>query len=385
MVLLNGKIMLNVIKGIWLAIIISILSGTAIASTKTPLFPGESMVNVNHYPSLVYFQPGEASKPLVVFIPGMFHLARIGYGIPQTQKKDFLAYWLHQKGYGFLGVSYPLENAVYPQTYPEFSIQDWATQSCSIIHKTVQDNALHPQVIILAWSMAGALARDLSMECAKQNIEIKAFMSLSAVPGNPYIMNTFFTDRLKPDAKGMVSLEPPFVQWLDQSLMQQNKLNHHEIISPQLYRRHFLGEIPVNINASKKRYQDGKFIDDNDAAIKDAGSFDFVNYPWIGLIVDESRSDLKINSIDPYNWYQIMSNRLFLKYIAPVQDKLTPEQNVKIQSIIRTLPMNLTRTVRGSHFFFVGQDGAEQTVDRMENLIQQIESLKKQVMQLRDI
>ncbi|WP_058524594.1 hypothetical protein [Legionella birminghamensis] len=62
---------------------------------------------------------------MVVFVPGDSHLARISYGFPKGNEKDFLAYWLNKEGYSFLGISYPLENPVYTQVYPKFSIHDW--------------------------------------------------------------------------------------------------------------------------------------------------------------------------------------------------------------------------------------------------------------------
>lgn len=372
--------MTRLTKSLTLISLILILTSVAYAkqNSNVELLAGERLVNAAGYPAVVYFQQGQPNKPLVVFFPGMFHLARIAYGVPGTNKKDFLAYWLHKKGYSFLGISYPSDNAVFSKAYPEFTIQDWATQSCATIKKTIKTNNLSNQVIVLAWSMAGALARDLNIECAKRGSKLQAFIGLSAVPGDPYIMNKRFIANLQPNPKGLVSLEAVFLQWFKENLNQQNAINHHQIIAPKLYRRYFLGAIPVNINASSKRYKNGKFIDDIPAAINDAGTFDFENYPWIGLIVDDSHSDLKISSVDPYNWYRIITNGLYWKYVATQQDKLSANELKKLQSIFRGLPADITKIINGSHFFFVGGSGAKRTVEYMEQLVKKIENLKKQ-------
>ncbi|MEM9105679.1 MAG: alpha/beta hydrolase, partial [Pseudomonadota bacterium] len=58
------------------------------------LYAGEELLATNGIETLTYFKAGDPEKPLVVFVPGGFHLARVYYGYPGGVEKVFLAYWL---------------------------------------------------------------------------------------------------------------------------------------------------------------------------------------------------------------------------------------------------------------------------------------------------
>lgn len=60
--------------------------------TNNNLYPGEEVITAAAYPALVKFIKGNPNKPLIVFVPGDFHLARISYGYPGSDPKDFLSY-----------------------------------------------------------------------------------------------------------------------------------------------------------------------------------------------------------------------------------------------------------------------------------------------------
>jgi hypothetical protein len=78
------------------------------ASLPAEAFEGEEVMTGGGYPALVKFVPGEPDQALVVFVPGAHHTARIAYGGHEgSQDEDFLAHWLVEEGYNFLGVSYP--------------------------------------------------------------------------------------------------------------------------------------------------------------------------------------------------------------------------------------------------------------------------------------
>src|SRR5438552_174792 len=99
---------------------------------KTNLYNDEQLIEVNNFQTLFKFIKGDENKPLVIFIPGAAHLARISYGFPGGNDDDFLCYWLHKKGYSFLGISYPIDNPCYTKIYPSFNIRDWGNQIATL-------------------------------------------------------------------------------------------------------------------------------------------------------------------------------------------------------------------------------------------------------------
>jgi hypothetical protein len=111
------------IQYIFIVIVFFMSSNRAISSMPT-LYPHEQLLTLNGVQSLIYFVKGNPHKPLIIFVPGNANLARIGYGYPEGDSKDFLAYWINKQGYSFLGVSYPMDNKVYSQIYPKFNIKE---------------------------------------------------------------------------------------------------------------------------------------------------------------------------------------------------------------------------------------------------------------------
>ena len=90
------------------------IQATARANAGAALFPGEEMITAAAFPCLIRFEKSAHDQPLVVFVPGTSFLARIAYGFPAGRPTDFLSHWLVAAGFPFLGVSYPLDNPVYP-------------------------------------------------------------------------------------------------------------------------------------------------------------------------------------------------------------------------------------------------------------------------------
>ncbi len=82
---------------------------TLVLPIEAKLFQGEQIVEVAGYPTMIKFIKGKADLPLIVFVPGATATARCSYGPHDgARKEDFLAHWVLQKGYNFLGVTYPV-------------------------------------------------------------------------------------------------------------------------------------------------------------------------------------------------------------------------------------------------------------------------------------
>lgn len=102
----------------------------------TLLYPGESIADAAGYPCLIKQSIVSDNKPLVVLIPGDANLARVFYGFPGANPKDFFEYWLNKDGYSTLAISYPTDNSVFgKKTYPFFNIHDWAEQAVVVTKK----------------------------------------------------------------------------------------------------------------------------------------------------------------------------------------------------------------------------------------------------------
>ena len=159
---------MNAKKIFLLALIINLFYFSPVTAAGQ-LYEDEQLVEVNKIQTLYKFIEGDKAKPLVIFIPGAAHLARIAYGFLGGEKDDFLSYWIHQKGYPFLGVSYPIDNPVYTKIYPSFNIQAWGKQIASLAKTMIKQKHLSNHVVVLAWSM-GAMLKQLLARLFKKQV-----------------------------------------------------------------------------------------------------------------------------------------------------------------------------------------------------------------------
>lgn len=350
-----------------------------ISAANSALYPGERLMNAANAQTLVYFSKGNPSKPLVIFIPGDSHLARISYGYPNGKKQDFLDYWLTKKGYSFLAVSYPLENSVYSKVYPNFSIQDWGEQIVDVAQKIIKENQLSNSIIILGWSMGGSIEQTVAAAAKERGLKLELFIGLAAVPPLPYVMQSgpYETKTMRANhLADRTALFPVFTQLLDE----QDRYNQHTIIPQSIYLSQFVGHIPAAIAAEGYSYQNGQLIKNVQQTLKDGGVFNFANTPWIALIEDDSPTTAKISLIDPAAWDFIRTEMIYNHYLKGNDlNKLTPEQWSRLAHLIDETPDYLKLNVHGNHFFFVGEKGASATADKIEELESRVKKISGQI------
>jgi pimeloyl-ACP methyl ester carboxylesterase len=350
-----------------------------ISAANSALYPGERLIDAENAQTLVYFSKGNPSKPLVIFIPGDSHLARISYGYPDGKKQDFLSYWLNKKGYSFLGVSYPLENSVYSKVYPNFSIQDWGEQIVDVAQQIIRENQLSNNIIILGWSMGGSIEQTVAAAAKKRGLNLELFIGLAAVPPLPYVMQSgpYETKTMRANhLADRTALFPVFTQLLEE----QDRYNQHTIIPQSIYSSQFIGHIPAAIAAEGYAYQNGQLIKNVQKTLKDGGVFNFANTPWIALIEDDSPTTAKISLIDPAAWDFIRTEMIYKHYLKDSDlNKLTPEQWSKLAHLIDETPDYLKLSVHGNHFFFVGEKGASATADKIEELESRVKNISGQI------
>lgn len=346
------------------------------------LYPGEEIRMADGYPALVRFNEGDARQPLVVFITGGGVLARIAYGHPQAKAEDFLAFWLHQAGYPFLAISYPLDNPVFDTVYPEFSVRNWGRQAAEIIHQVLEENKLSRQVIVLGWSMAGRIAESINTAARQWNFNIDFFVPLAAIPPIPNLLPAL--DQIRPSPRGLAD-GATFFPWLWQCLNDQSEMNGHTLISKETFYREFIGDFPINLVATTLRYRNKQFLQDNQEDFEDTQVWNYSGFPLVALIIHNSPLDPRHALMDRGVWSLYISQVLYQNYlVAQGADftSLSPNKWQQLVDLVRTAPDQLSTTVRGNHFFFVGELGARATVDGLNYLRQQVKDLLERICQV---
>lgn len=99
------------------------------------------------------------------------------------------------------------------------------------------------------------------------------------------------------------------------------------------------------------------------------------------MIQDDAQSTAKLTLIDPASWNYLRAEMVYKQYLSQ-QDltALSPEKWNALTTLIHSLPAQLTMTVHGNHFFFVGEKGARETVEDVEVLIGRVNEIKSQLM-----
>ncbi|MCI0410001.1 MAG: hypothetical protein L0191_15825 [Acidobacteria bacterium] len=341
------------------------------------LYPGEELCTGDEYPALVRFVEGHRQQPLVLFIPGMAHLARIAYGFPQGEEKDFLAYWLHRSGYPFLALSYPLRHRVFGTVHPEFAVRNWGQQAMDIAARFIETRGLSRQAIVLCWSMAGAVAHALNVAAREREIGLDFCVGLAATPPFP-ILHPGLDCLIQPSAEGLADVAQSFYPAFLASLRQQDQITGHTVISEETYLREFVGSFPVGLAATPLRYQEGRFVWDAQRNLEDTGILDYGGFPLMASITGDSPLDHRHVLTDRGTWGFFITQTLYRNYVLAAGidlGSLPAARWQRLIELVRKAPEELSVTVTGSHFFFVGAPGARATVEGLERLRSNVSAL----------
>ncbi len=367
-----------------LSICFVLMSGlVAQAKSVTPLpanehmYAGETLVDAAGFPSLFHFAPGDRSKPMIVFVPGDAHLARIFYGYPDGRSEDFVAHWVGQAGHPFLGVSFPLANPVYSRTAPAYTIEDWGNQVVAIIDYVMKENDLSGPVIVAGWSMGGKIAASLGRAAKAADIDVEMFVAMSADPPVPGFLPPANTKSLKLDKDGYADRSSIY-DWFFNAIDEQNKYNDRTIIPQKVYADQFIGATPLDLIDTGLVFKAGRMVADIESAIQTSGAFQFKDYPLPVVIHDDSASDVDNVLLDASDWAFVRNRMLMIRVLDGRKPAdLSPPEWERLRLIMETSQSYFTEVVEGNHFFFIGEIGARDTVSKILRLRNRVQSINE--------
>ena len=338
------------------------------------LFEGETYSNLAGAPAVSYFAAGDVEKPLIVFIPGAHHTARLTYGGHEgSRPEEFLSHWLVSKGYNFLALSYPVEttSGMMTETMPAFSAQDWGNQIAEATTAAISEHGLSGDIYTAHWSMAGKVIQPAHAALAEAGHPVAAAFSFSATPGLPS-PNIRELDRAHSGYADRVS---SYQGWYED--IAANALGGDPIIPEDVYRDAYVGNIPISLEGFGEIYNpDGTITTDPFAQAITYGAFETGNYPWIVTFQPgqgDARHALNDNAYMTYYNSQTMSAELRRRDLSA--GDLSDDQWAEFLSLTLDLSDLLTVDVGGNHFFFVGEAGASRTADAVDEAVAAVKAL----------
>ena len=354
------------------------LSSVAFAQDAQPtdaLYEGEQRVEAAGRPAVSYYLEGDKDQPLIVFIPGAAHSARIAYGGHEGgNDEDFLAHWLQNRGFNFLGVSYPIdtESGLFAEDQPDFTVRDWGRQAMEIAKTVIDENDLTGDVVVIGWSMGGKIPQAVYEAAGEIGVPFDFYLSFVATPAIPGMTSLTRTFEMAESGYGDRSSSAD--GWLAQ-LAANDDLNGHEIIPEDIYRSQYIGDMSVNLEGVEQRYRDGAFVMDWTEGLEDNGAFQFENFPLVAMILNDGRADSRHAIVDKAAWSFYNANTVVHRYLgneAVDIDALSDAQWQSVLDLTRTSPDRLIREVSGNHFFFVGEDGARASAAAIDDLVDRV-------------
>ncbi len=354
-------------------------SGSALA------FEGEQAITAAGYPALVKFIPGDPQRPLVVFIPGAHHTARIAYGgHAGGRDEDFLAHWLVKDGYNFLGVSYPIatRNPVIEGAHPAYGARDWGRQAAEAAKRAIDEHRLTNRVIVIGWSMGGRIAEPVAEAARAAGLDLEFFVSFSATPGVTGLVS--MKAEFPMTASGYADRSNIYPAFLKQ-LAYENALNGgRTIIDEASYRNDYVGDMPVGLEGYGLHYRDGRFVRDFWADEEDFRVHEYGKLPDIAIFMPNHPLDARHALTDRGNWGLLIVNKISEDLAAAKVDlnAMPPERWLALVDLVRDAPERLSVEIPGDHFFFVGEMGARQTAAALRTMEARMAGFKAQLKSL---
>ncbi len=363
------------------AICLATLASSLPASAENHLFPGEKIETAAGFPAITRFIAGDADKPLVVFIPGAHHSARVSYGGHDgARDEDFLAHWLNQEGYNFLAISYPIDLADggIETAHPDFMIRDWGRQTAELARQYTDAQGLSGEVIVMAWSMGGKIVQSVHAAMKEQDLDLEFYTSVTATAPLPGLIA--LTRELPMLETGLADRRGNFAGWFKQ-VAANSEAEGHEIVSEEIFQSQYQGDIPVNIQGYSQQYRDGAYVIDQLAYQADAQPFAFKDFPLVAMIIPNGRGDRRHALTDEAIWTMYNANTVYNSWLSANKIDVNELDDASWEGLVeltRSLDDRLSETIDGNHFFFIGETGAKATAAALAALDSKVAGVKKE-------
>ncbi|OQV07234.1 hypothetical protein CLAIMM_11697 [Cladophialophora immunda] len=353
-------------------------------TTPPKLYDGERLEIVQGRPVLFRYTPASPpqtarrEQPLMVFVPGACHLARIAYGGHiGSRPSDFLTFWLSRAGFNVVAISYPLEclSSILPPTHADIGMPEWGDLTAQTVRMVIEKEGLQPEAIPLGWSMGGKILKSFIQAAEQRGISVPLFISLAATPGGITGVRSYPTaNRTEAGYASSPGIEHKFLS----QISEQERLNDSRpIIQRDIYLQEYYGHTPIRLaNWGLTYTPSGTFIQDEWEALRDAGpeQSDYARYPYIGVIHGTAPSDLRHVLADRATWAMVLTYKLISEVERRIQ-KPNTQQWHELRRFIDSAPDRMRSVVEGNHFFFLGEKGARQTAEVISDLVHSIERL----------
>lgn len=323
------------------------------------LQPRETLRVVQGVPHIVYHRSAGRDCPLAVFLPGGGHLARVAYGHPGSEPRDFIDHWLHDADFSLLALSYPSDHAAFSTRLPDVTIPQWTASVAALIREHVQEYPCR-EIVALGWSMAGRSAVALERALRDQGLSLSLFVSLAATAPLPGLMTTPLAEE-RLTLEGFWESSTRHTQWLRQ-LAEQRGASGLAAIDPQDYLDYYTVNSPFALRGQPPAIQAGA-----EALIADEhGAFAYADYPAIASIVPRGSADRLHALTDSALWGALN----VLRIAHRIERHATVDARCwdSLRTLLVEVPQRLFRSVPGTHFFFVGEPGARATVGHVVDL-----------------
>lgn len=341
--------------------------------TLPVLFPGESAVQRSGAPAIEYFVGARQDLPLLVFVPGVGHLARIAYGgHAGARRKDFLAHWLVQAGYSFLGLSYPLEtgDAAFAEACPAFDMLAWGRQIAEASAWHIERCGLPRRFVLLAWSMGGRSVYSASQRARELGLEMHV-VALAATPG---------IQGLTGDPQPLPMAPSGYVA-LPRSLREFWHGQIGEVIPAETYYGSYVGNGPVALTGRGEAYRDGRFVLAPLEQARQSGAFAVDGFPLVAAIANTDPIDARHALADAANWALLNANGLVGRQR---NRRLSRAAWERLLDLSASLPAQLSLRVPGNHFCFVGAEAARGTALTIAEALRRLAAVEQALVSILD-